>query len=79
MKYLLVIMLLLIGMPAYAQQPQPAKWMTDEERARYEAVRRSGFDAVYNLDYDTAERDFKEIVKLIPNHPGGYQLLAASS
>jgi tetratricopeptide (TPR) repeat protein len=56
-----------------AQQP----WLTDAEREQFEALRRSGLDALYNIDYDKAERDFKEIVKLIPNHPGGYQLLAA--
>jgi tetratricopeptide (TPR) repeat protein len=51
--------------------------MTDEERARYEALRRSGLDAVYNLDHDKAKRDFKEIVQLSPKHPAGYQLLSA--
>lgn len=56
-----------------AQQP----WLTDAERERFEALRRSGLEALYNIDYDKAERDFKEIVKLLPNHPGGYQLLAA--
>ena len=59
-----------------AQQPS-SEWITDAERARFEELRRSGLDALYNIDYDKAERDFKEIVKLIPNHPGGYQLLAA--
>jgi len=51
--------------------------LTDAERERFEALRRSGLDALYNIDYDKAERDFKEIVRLLPNHPGGYQLLAA--
>jgi len=61
---------------AAAQQPS-SPWITDAERARFEELRRSGLDALYNIDYDKAERDFKEIVKLFPNHPGGYQLLAA--
>ncbi len=74
MKVLGVLVLLLaVGFTATAQQP----WLTDTERERFEALRRSGLDALYNIDYDKAERDFKEIVKLIPNHPGGYQLLAA--
>ena len=51
--------------------------MTDAERARFEELRRSGLDALYNIDYDKANRDFNEIVKLYPNHPGGYQLQAA--
>jgi tetratricopeptide (TPR) repeat protein len=62
-----------VAFSASAQQP----WLTDAERERFETLRRSGLDALYNIDYDKAERDFKEIVKLIPNHPGGYQLLAA--
>jgi tetratricopeptide (TPR) repeat protein len=64
---------------AAAQQPSSptSQWITDAERARFEELRRSGLDALYNIDYDKAERDFKEIVKLFPNHPGGYQLLAA--
>jgi tetratricopeptide (TPR) repeat protein len=76
-KYLSVVILLLVSVGIRAQQPQPSVWLTDAERARYEALRRSGLDAVYNLDYDKAESDFKEIVQLLPNHPAGYQLLAA--
>jgi tetratricopeptide (TPR) repeat protein len=59
-----------------AQQPS-SPWLTDAERTRFEELRRSGLDALYNIDYDKAQRDFKEIVQLYPNHPGGYQLLAA--
>jgi tetratricopeptide (TPR) repeat protein len=66
-------MLMLTACSVSAQQP----WLTDAERERFEALRRSGLEALYNIDYDKAERDFKEIVKLLPNHPGGYQLLAA--
>src|SRR6266850_1567417 len=60
----------------HAQQPL-STWLSDSERARFETLRRSGLDALYNIDYDKAQRDFKEIVQLYPNHPGGYQLLAA--
>jgi tetratricopeptide (TPR) repeat protein len=68
-----LVLLLAVAFTATAQQP----WLTDAERERFETLRRSGLDALYNIDYDKAERDFKEIVKLLPNHPGGYQLLAA--
>src|SRR5829696_6821496 len=54
-----------------------AQWLTDTERGKFEELRRSGLDALYNIDYDKAQRDFNEIVKLYPTHPGGYQLLAA--
>ncbi len=75
MKYFggVLILLLSVAFNAAAQQP----WLTDAEREKFETLRRSGLDALYNIDYDKAERDFKEIVKLLPNHPGGYQLLAA--
>lgn len=68
-----LVLLLAVAFTATAQQP----WLTDAERARFEELRRSGLDGLYNIEYDKAERDFKEIVKLLPNHPGGYQLLAA--
>src|SRR5918993_2730516 len=77
LKYLGVLILLLAATINGAAQQPSSPWITDAERARFEELRRSGLDALYNIDYDKAERDFKEIVKLIPNHPGGYQLLAA--
>ncbi|HET9479056.1 MAG TPA: hypothetical protein VFO72_06925 [Pyrinomonadaceae bacterium] len=74
MRYLSCLLILLFCAPLVsAQQP----WLTDSERARFEELRRSGLDALYNIDYDKAQRDFKEIVQLYPHHPGGYQLLAA--
>lgn len=74
MKYLgVVVLLIATALSAAAQQP----WLTGAERARFEELRRTGLDALYNIDYDRAQRDFKEIVQLYPNHPGGYQLLAA--
>lgn len=76
MRYFGVLVLLLAAtFSATAQQPS-SPWLTDAERARFEELRRSGLDALYNIDYDKAQRDFKEIVQLFPNHPGGYQLLA---
>jgi tetratricopeptide (TPR) repeat protein len=71
-----IVFLVMVTVCADAQQPS-TPWLTDAERARFEELRRSGLDALYNIDYDKAQRDFKEIVRLYPNHPGGYQLLAA--
>jgi tetratricopeptide (TPR) repeat protein len=76
-KFFGVTVLLLLGALSVAAQQPSSPWLTDAERARFEELRRSGLDALYNIDYDQANRDFKEIVKLYPNHPGGYQLLAA--
>ena len=77
MKYLVVIVLLLAMALSASAQQSSSPWLTDAERVRFEELRRSGLDALYNIDYDKAQRDFKEIVQLFPNHPGGYQLLAA--
>lgn len=52
-------------------------WMSETDRPQYDALRRSGLEALYNLDYDKAQKDFKEIVRLYPSHPAGPQLLAA--
>jgi len=76
-KFCALLVLLVVATVSVAAQQPSSPWITDAERARFEELRRSGLDALYNIDYDKAERDFKEIVKLIPNHPGGYQLLAA--
>ena len=77
MKYVGVIVLLLAVALSVPAQQSSSPWLTDAEQARFEELRRSGLDALYNIDYDQAQRDFKEIVRLYPNHPGGYQLLAA--
>src|ERR1700741_4196129 len=76
MKFWGVVVLLLMAVVSVSAQPS-SSWLTDADRAKFEELRRSGLDALYNIDYDKAERDFKEIVQLYPNHPGGYQLLAA--
>ncbi|HEX5873748.1 MAG TPA: hypothetical protein VFY60_03810 [Pyrinomonadaceae bacterium] len=77
MRYLVVFVLLFASALSAPAQQTSSPWLTDAERARFEELRRSGLDALYNIDYDKAQRDFKEIVQLFPNHPGGYQLLAA--
>ena len=71
-----IVLLFAFVVIASAQQPS-SPWLSDTDRSRFDELRRSGLDALYNIDYDKAERDFKEIVRLYPNHPGGYQLLAA--
>jgi tetratricopeptide (TPR) repeat protein len=76
-KYVGILVLLLCASFSVTAQQPLAPWMTDAERAKFETLRRSGLDALYNIDYDKAQRDFKEIVQLCPNHPAGYQLLAA--
>jgi tetratricopeptide (TPR) repeat protein len=77
LRNLVILVLLLVTVGAVrAQQPQTnSPEATD--KAKLDSLRRSGIEALYNLDYDKAERDFKEIVKVYPTHPAGPQLLAA--
>lgn len=48
------------------------------DRARFDELRREGFDALYNLDYEGARRHFTEMTRAFPDHPAGYQFLAAA-
>jgi tetratricopeptide (TPR) repeat protein len=77
-KYLfgLFLSLLSLSSPLLAQQPA-ATWLNEKDQAQFESLRRSGLDALYNIDYDKAQKDFKEITRLFPSHPGGPSLLAA--
>lgn len=47
------------------------------DRKRFDELRREGFDALYNLDYEGARRHFTEMTRVFPEHPAGYQFLAA--
>jgi len=68
--------LLLVTVAVRAQLPQTnSPEATD--KAKLDSLRRSGIEALYNLDYDKAQKHFKEIIRLYPTHPAGPQLLAA--
>ena len=71
-----VVALLLTG-TARGQQPD-SPWVGDAERGRFEQLRDSGFEALYNLDYEKARADFSELVRLFPQHPAGSQYLASA-
>ena len=55
---------------------QPANETFD--RAKFNELRKAGFDALLNLDYEEAQRKFKELARAFPDHPAGPQFLAAS-
>lgn len=78
MKYLLFLVLttiLLNSTLVFGQSKETTP--SETESSRFEALRRSGLAALYNLEYETARKDFNEIVRLYPDHPAGPQLLAA--
>lgn len=47
------------------------------DRKRFDEMRKEGFDALYNLDYEGARKHFTEMTRVFPDHPAGYQFLAA--
>jgi tetratricopeptide (TPR) repeat protein len=73
---LMICALLVAPNSAFGQTNQSAL-MNEGERGQLDSLRRGGLEALYNLDYDEAQKDFKEIVRLYPTHPAGPQLLAA--
>src|SRR5437660_3831081 len=59
-----------------AQQFRSA-WLTETDQTKLESLRADGFEALFNLDYERARKDFREIARLFPAHPAGPQFLAA--
>jgi len=84
MKSLVATCLVIICLiPAFAQQPMSAppptaRMLSDADQARFDALRTSGFEALFNLDYEKGRKDFRELARLFPEHPAGPQFLAAS-
>src|SRR2546426_8781436 len=71
--FLAPVFLFLVCAPSsHAQQP----WLTDTERAKFETLRVAGSEALFNLDYETARKNFKEMAQSFPNYPAGPQFLA---
>ena len=75
--FVLMILTLVVFSSAVFCQTNQSPWLSDTEREQFDSLRRSGVEALYNLDYDKAQRDFKEIGRLFPTHAAGPQLLAA--
>jgi tetratricopeptide (TPR) repeat protein len=53
--------------------PVSAQWVTDSV---YDYHVQKGIDYTYNLDFEDANQEFSELVKLKPDHPAGYFFLA---
>src|SRR5215211_1888111 len=49
-----------------------------DQRARLDALRAEGYEALYNLDYEGARTRFRKMIELAPDHPAGAQCLASS-
>ncbi|HMG74983.1 MAG TPA: hypothetical protein VK582_15890 [Pyrinomonadaceae bacterium] len=77
-KYILVTIFILFVFSSGIAQQTTAPWLTPTERARFETLRITGSEALFNLDYDLARKSFKEMAVAFPNYPAGPQFLADS-
>jgi tetratricopeptide (TPR) repeat protein len=75
--YLAMLFMLAVPCAAFSQSV-PSPWLTGAERAKFEALRVTGSEALFNLDYETARKSFREMALAFPNYPGGPQFLADS-
>src|SRR5436189_1903511 len=73
LRYIFGVLLVFIcAQASWAQQ----SWLNDSERAKFEKLRVAGSEALFNLDYAVARKDFKEMADAFPNYPAGPQFLA---
>ena len=72
--YSLLIAISLCGL--VQGQTGNSPWLTETERARFEKLRIAGSEALFDLDYDSARKSFKEMAVAFPNYPAGPQFLA---
>jgi hypothetical protein len=72
---LITLLILLISIGTLAAQSTDK---AADNRARLDALRADGYEALYNLDYEGARRRFREMIQLAPDNPSGPQCFAAS-
>src|ERR1043166_7925066 len=72
-----ISILFILGAPrSVSLQTAQRPWLTDTERAKFEKLRIAGSEALFNLDYETARKNFKEMTVAFPSYPAGPQFLA---
>jgi len=77
LKFLILIVGLILLLPGFGQaQTTATQWLTQPDRAKFDQLRISGSEALYNLDYEGARKIFKEMALAFPNYPAGPQFLA---
>jgi len=52
--------------------------LAQDQQARLDTLRAEGYEALYNLDYETARSRFQKMVELAPDNPVGPQCMASS-
>src|SRR6185436_7826096 len=76
MKFAYILLLILASTFVAQAQPANSTWLSSTERAKFEQLRITGSEALYNLDYEGARKIFKEMAVAFPNYPAGPQFLA---
>jgi tetratricopeptide (TPR) repeat protein len=77
-NYILASVLIMFAFSMGLAQQTSSPWLTEAERAKFERLRITGSEALFNLDYETARKSFKEMAQAFPNYPAGPQFLADS-
>ena len=75
--YLAILLVLAVPSAVFAQSAS-APWLSETERTKFETLRIVGSEALFNLDYETARKSFKEMAVAFPKYPAGPQFLADS-
>jgi len=70
---------LLISVPLVAAQEPKPTWLSETDQAKLDALRASGFEALFNLDYEKGRKDFKEIAVCFRNTGRPASLIMAAS
>jgi len=47
-------------------------------QSRFDTLRAEGYEALFNLDYETAHKRFQQMMDLAPDHPAGAECYASS-
>jgi len=77
LRFLILFLGLISLQPRFGQaQTTATQWLTQPDRAKFDQLRISGSEALYNLDYEGARKIFKEMAVAFPNYPAGPQFLA---
>jgi tetratricopeptide (TPR) repeat protein len=77
-NHFLAGVLVLFAFSSGLAQQTSGPWLTETERAKFETLRITGSEALFNLDYETARKSFKEMAVAFPNYPAGPQFVADS-
>src|SRR6266536_6152225 len=74
----LLFLLCTFPFPSASGQGRDGKKTTAAVTPRLEDLHAKGSEALFNLDYDEARQEFKEIGRLYPEDPTGPQMLATT-